>query len=440
MALNLVLVPQRQSAKGMALAWGEMEGVQSFHVFVAQKRLSPEELEAAQLKGGTDECLVAKVGPEVKSVVDDVTPQGEPRFYGVAMVFPDGAVKPARFRALPDGATGESFALSTVKAGAARPRPGATARPGGAAPAGNAGPKAGGEEDPLEARKRAQREARMRAIAGAPPTEPPAAAAPPAAPPPPARAATPPVRAAPPPAEAPSRAAESTRAAAPAPVSAGPPAEDPLEARKRQQAAARAAREGGEPPAPASSEAPPPPSSIPLEEELEVRMSGAGQTWDGLRIHWERDPRAAAYEVIASDHQIFGEELKDALAGRADFTTAVAVAPSVSAVIDNVTAREARGWYAVLVRYRDGKRKPHPFQVGDAATSGKAVAPFLNSNRTSEVRAEAEGMVEEAREQWRRWRSEQDGGARREAKRLVQDALLVFPGLPSAKALADEMG
>ena len=365
MALNLVLVPQRQSAKGMALAWGEMEGVQSFHVFVAQKRLSPEELEAAQLKGGTDECLVAKVGPEVKSVVDDVTPQGEPRFYGVAMVFPDGAVKPARFRALPDGATGESFALSTVKAGAAKPRPGATARPGGAAPAGNAGPKAGGEEDPLEARKRAQREARMRAIAGAPPTE---------------------------------------------------------------------------PPAPASSEAPPPPSSLPLEEELEVRMSGAGQTWDGLRIHWERDPRAAAYEVIASDHQIFGEELKDALAGRADFTTAVAVAPSVSAVIDNVTAREARGWYAVLVRYRDGKRKPHPFQVGDAATSGKAVAPFLNANRTSEVRAEAEGMVEEAREQWRRWKSEQDGGARREAKRLVQDALLVFPGLPSAKALADEMG
>jgi len=226
-----------------------------------------------------------------------------------------------------------------------------------------------------------------------------------------------------------------------------------MEARKRAQreARARAAAEsppaeaqpraaGAPPPAPASTEPPPQPSTIPLEEDLDVRMSGAGQTWDGLRIHWERDPRAAAYEVIASDHQIFGEELKDALAGRADFTTAVAVAPSVTAVIDNVTAREARGWYAVLARYRDGKRKPHPFQVGDAAASGKAVAPFLNANRTSEVRAEADGMVEEAREQWRRWKSEQDGGARREAKRLVQDALLVFPGLPSAKALADEMG
>lgn len=169
-------------------------------------------------------------------------------------------------------------------------------------------------------------------------------------------------------------------------------------------------------------------------------MSGATQTWDGLRIWWEREPRAAAYEVIVSDHQIFGDELKEALAGRADFTTAVAVSPNVGAVIDNVTPREARGWYAVLVRARDGKRAAHPFQVGDAAVSGKAVAPFLNPNRTAEVRAEAEGMVEEAREQWQRWKSEHDGGARAEAKRLVQDALLVYPGLPSAKALAAEMG
>jgi hypothetical protein len=169
-------------------------------------------------------------------------------------------------------------------------------------------------------------------------------------------------------------------------------------------------------------------------------MIGANQTWDGLRICWERDPRAAAYEVVASDHQISGEELKDALAGRADFTTAVAVPPSVTAVIDNVTARDARGWYVVLVRLREGKRASHPFQVGGAATTGRPVAPFLNPNRTSEVRAEAEGMVEEAREQWRRWKSEKDGGARAEAKRLVQDALLVFPGLASAKALAAGMG
>ena len=66
-------------------------------------------------------------------------------------------------------------------------------------------------------------------------------------------------------------------------------------------------------------------------------MQGATQTWDGLRIHWERDPRAAAYEIIASDHQIFSEELADALAGRADFTTVAAVGPTVTCVIDNVT-------------------------------------------------------------------------------------------------------
>jgi hypothetical protein len=29
-------------------------------------------------------------------------------------------------------------------------------------------------------------------------------------------------------------------------------------------------------------------------------MIGATQTWDGLRITWEREPRAAAYEVIVS--------------------------------------------------------------------------------------------------------------------------------------------
>jgi hypothetical protein len=356
MALNLVLVPQRQSSKGMALAWGEMEGVQAYEVFVAQKRLTPDELEAAKSRGGTDECLFATVGPEVKSVVDDLSPAGEPRFYAVAMLFADGTVKPARFRTIPDGAPAGSLALSTAKSGA--------------------------RSDPPPPRARSTAEAL---------TEPPG----------PAEVfgrGQPFIRVAP--------AAEPSRATSP-PVRAEPPA---------------------------------PPSSIPLAEDLEIRMTGANQTWDGLRICWERDPRASAFEVIASDHQIFGDELKDALAGQADFTTAVAVPASVTALIDNVTPRDARGWYAVLVRSRDGKRAAHPFQVGDAATTGKPVAPFLNPNRTSEVRAEAEGMIEEAREQWRRWKSEQDGGARAEAKRLVHDALLVFPGLASARALAAGMG
>ena len=353
MALNLVLVPQRQSSKGMALAWGEVEGVQAYEVFVAHKRLSPEELEAAQSLGGTDDCLFAKVGPEVSSVVDDVTPAGEPRFYAVVVIFADGTVKPARFRTVPDGATAASLALSSAR--------------------------------PVQRAARARTEAL---------TEPPG------------------------PAEVFGRGQPFIRVAEPA-----TPWQEPARAAPR-------------PPG----EVPPPPSSIPLEHELDLRMSGATQTWDGLRICWEHEPRAAAYEVVVSDHPIYGDELKEVLAGTADFTTAVALPPSVGAVIDNVTAREARGWYAVLVRFRDGKRGAHPFRVGDAAATGKAVAPFLQPNRTAEVRAEAEGMVEEAREHWRRWTSEQDGGARAEARRLVRDALLVFPGLPRGEALAAETG
>ena len=63
---------------------------------------------------------------------------------------------------------------------------------------------------------------------------------------------------------------------------------------------------------------------MPLEGPIELDMKGATQTWDGLRLYWERDPRAAAYEVVASDHQIFAEEVADAFAGRADFTSVTA--------------------------------------------------------------------------------------------------------------------
>src|SRR2546423_8975298 len=210
MALNLVLVPQRQSSKGMALAWGEMEGVQAYEVSVAQKRLSPEELEAAKSQGGTRDCLFASVGPEVNSVVDDLSPAGEPRFYAVAMLFADGTVKPARFRTIPDGAPAGSLALSTAKTGAGSDPP--RSRTSLPVSARQHPPPA---EDPLEARKRAQREARARGTAEAL-TEPPGPAevfgrgqpfirvAPGAEPsratPPPPRAAPPsPARAEPPP-------------------------------------------------------------------------------------------------------------------------------------------------------------------------------------------------------------------------------------------------
>ena len=96
MAFNVVLVPQRQSANGMALSWTPLDGVSAYQIFVARKRMSPEELEAAALLGGTDDCFFAKVGAEVTSVVDDLTPQAEARHYGVAVVFDDGSGKAAR--------------------------------------------------------------------------------------------------------------------------------------------------------------------------------------------------------------------------------------------------------------------------------------------------------------------------------------------------------
>ena len=342
MGLNIVLVPQRQSAEGISLSWSATEGVTAYQVFVSQKRLTPDELEATALLGGTDECLVAKVGPEVLSVLDDVSPQGEARHYGVAMLFEDGTAKAARFKAVADGGTAESFHLSALKArtqtGTYRVKPAKTA---------------------------------------APKTEP--------APP---RASVEPLKLA------------------------------SVEPR---------------------GEAPQPPSAVPLAAPLDLRMQGATQTWDGLRIYWDRDPQAVAYEIVASDHQVFGDELADVLAGSVDFTTAAAVGPSVTCVLDNVTPREARGWYAVIARYRDGSRAAHGFQVGDAATSGRTGGPFLNPNRTGELRAEVEGLLADAREQWDRWNSEQDGGARREAKRMVADALLIWPEHPAAKKLQAEM-
>src|SRR5207237_2016799 len=114
----------------------------------------------------------------------------------------------------------------------------------------------------------------------------------------------------------------------------------------RSESRASESRSSSESSGASSAEPPPQPSTIPLADPIDVRMQGATQTWDGLRVFWEREPRAAAYEIIASDHQIFGDELADALAGRADFTTATAVAPGVTCVIDNTTPRESRGWYA----------------------------------------------------------------------------------------------
>ena len=220
MPFGVVLVQQRQSPGGMALSWNLLEGVSAYQIFVSSRKLTGEELEAAALLNGTDDCFVAKVGAEVLSVVDDITPQGEARHYGVATIFNDGSVKAARFKAVPDGGAEDSFHLSMVK---------------------------------------------IRMETGSYRIQPPPQAA---------------------------------RPLAARPIAAPP--------------AVKVAAAGD----------PPPPASVPLEEALDIRMQGATQTWDGLRIYWDLDPRAAASESIASDHQIFGDEIQGALAGKADFTTA----------------------------------------------------------------------------------------------------------------------
>src|SRR5260370_19531817 len=103
-----------------------------------------------------------------------MTPRGEPRHYGVAMIFDDGTVKAARYRAVPDGAAADSFHLSMVKGrmttGSSRSKPAAAeaVAPRAARPPPSPPPA----EDPLEARKRAQRQARERATAATPSPEP----------------------------------------------------------------------------------------------------------------------------------------------------------------------------------------------------------------------------------------------------------------------------
>ena len=367
MASGLVLVLQRQSAEGVALSWAPAEGAAGYQIFVAARRLSPEELEAAAVLGGTEECIVAKAGPETASAIDDLSPQGEPRHYGVAAVLRDGTVKAARFRAGPAAGPGSARLSALSGRGGERPK------------------------------------VRTPAAAG-------------------------------PLASSPSRAAE--EAATPGVATRPAPGGD---TRPRSAPPAGSNAQARPLPAEAMTEPPPPAAAVRLEQALDLRMQAATQTWDGLRIFWERDPRAAAYEVIASDHPLARDEVADALAGRVDFTTVAAVPPTITCVIDNTTPREARGYYAVLVRFRDGRRGEHPFKVGDAAASWRPAAPFLNPNRTGELRAEVEALLAEAREQWERWKAEKDGGARHEAKRIAGDALLIWPDYPAAKSLLEEM-
>src|SRR2546428_12386993 len=77
MALNLVLVQQRQSARGIALSWTPLEGASAHQAFVACRRLLPQELEAAASVNGAADDFVAQVGRDVTAVIDGSTPAGE---------------------------------------------------------------------------------------------------------------------------------------------------------------------------------------------------------------------------------------------------------------------------------------------------------------------------------------------------------------------------
>lgn len=219
-----------------------------------------------------------------------------------------------------------------------------------------------------------------------------------------------------------------------APVAASPVPEttpvDPLEARRAAQRRAQQAVLDASPVevSARADKSVRPPSDFP-SGRFGLRMIGATQTWDGLRVQWESEGREAdAYEVVIADHPLAPEEVGDLLSGEAVPGAAVqAVGRSVRAVIDNHTPREARGYYAVIARTESGDRAP----VGCVAQGWDecrvAQAPFFNPQALDEIRDLANGQVREARVQLMLWEEEQDAGAWREALRLAEEALIVYP-------------
>lgn len=253
--------------------------------------------------------------------------------------------------------------------------------------------------------------------------------------------------------------AAASASAAPAQASEPAPAIDPMEARRQAQARAhQAAAAASADPAPggddpmasrrgaqarartAPAETVPPPSDFPVGR-FGLRMSGGTQSWDGLRILWEGEGKeAAAYEVFIADHPLSPDEVSELVtAGRLDGAAVKAFSPSVKAVIDNVTPRDARGYYAVVARNVSGGRE----LVGCAAQGFDECqvrkAPFFDPSALEEVRSLANGQVREARVQLMIFREEQDVGAWREALRMTGDALVIYPDFPEAIALEQEI-
>jgi hypothetical protein len=491
MALSFVPCPQHSTC--VLVSWTAAPGALAYEVYITAKRLTTQEMDALAAGQKLDGVTTFRVGPELTAAVDDITPEGERRFYSAGVVEADGSIKPARFRAGPSHGDipRATFNMSQPPAPpAARPAAAAAPRPStgttgsmrvpaassaapAPAPAAAATPAAAA--DPMAARRAAQEAARARATGHAPADTNPAAAPVHAAP----VAATPAPQAAPAPAAphtddpmaarraqqeaararaaahaaaehaAPAPAAES--APAPEPAPAAPHTDDPMAARRAAQEAARARMRGE--PVPGAAEAAPaeaheaevagepePPGSF-SARPMDLKFTGHTQTWDGTRIVWEREKEnVAAYEVLVSDHPMIPEEVQELMSGESVINSGVvAVNRLTTCIIDNLTPREGRGYYAVLARARDGTRRQIACTVGDAEATSRREAPFLLPHRTGEVRALAEEQFGGAEEAAARWKSDGDDGARRDAERLARDALLIFPGHEGAKKLLQEL-
>lgn len=369
MPAALTFMASRQNTDSPTIVlWGGVEPGTDHLLVLVARRRLSPEESDAALAGQLPECERLVVPPTADALRDDFSPGGQPRYYAVLSVLSGGARKPLRFRAGPMSQPPES----TLDASTLR-------APSAAASSTFRVPVA----------------AKM------------AAATPAAAP-------------------------QVLQVPAPKPA---PPAPDPMEARRAAQRRAQiAALEAAETDVPPARDASPRPSvDFPIER-FGLRMVGASQTWDGLRVQWESEGHDAdAFEVVIADHALAPDEVGELLTGDAVPGAAVrAVSATTRVVIDNLTPREARGYYAVIARTDAGDRVP----VGCVAQGWDecrlAQAPFYAPDAVDEVRDLANGQVREARVQLMLWHEEQDAGAWREALRLVDDALVIYPGFRPA--------
>lgn len=390
MSTPLTFMACRQNAASPTIVlWGGAEpGTTHLLVVVARRRLTREEGDAA-LSGQHPEAVLLQVPTTADALRDDISPAGEPRYYAVQSVWPDGSRKPLRFRAGPMSQPPEStLDASSLVVEQSSPEPVSAPSP------------------TATSTFRVPIAAEMTAATDS--VEPPSVVS----------------------------------VAAPAPT----PASDAMARRRAAQQRAQQAVEASDDAEPSSTtrarhEAAPRPSSDFPIAQFGLRMHGATQTWDGLRVQWETDGKEAdAFEVVVSDHPLVPDEVGELLSGQSTSGAYVKVFPgSVRCVVDNVTPREARGYYAVIARTSGGDRVP----VGCVAQGWDecriARAPFYAPDDIEEVRSLANGQVREARVQFMLWNEEEDVGAWREALRLVGDALVILPGFQPALDLKKEI-